>query len=81
LSFIWTAIVNIARQGKISRVFVDIITFEVLSAPMADTGLQPLNAFLVFFPFIISLTVVAIRVWRRTVERQFAIGKMSVFST
>jgi glycopeptide antibiotics resistance protein len=57
------------------------ITFEILSASMADTGLQPLNAFLVFFPFIISLTVVAIRVWKKTIERQFAIGKMSVFST
>jgi hypothetical protein len=77
LSYTWTSIVNVAYHGSISSTPIIILTFEGLSASMADTGLQPLNAFLIFFPFIISLAVVVIRVWRRTIEHQFAIGKTS----
>ncbi|KAF1950217.1 hypothetical protein CC80DRAFT_509791 [Byssothecium circinans] len=40
---------------------------------MAGTGLQPLNIFLIVFPFVLSLIVVSVRVWRRVLSRQFAI--------
>ncbi|KAF2641399.1 hypothetical protein P280DRAFT_517603 [Massarina eburnea CBS 473.64] len=40
---------------------------------MADTGLQPLNIFLIVFPFILSFAVVLVRIWRRVAAHQFAI--------
>ncbi|PVI01101.1 hypothetical protein DM02DRAFT_561917 [Periconia macrospinosa] len=40
---------------------------------MAGTGLQPLNFFLILFPFIISAAVVSVRVWRRALSHQLAI--------
>ena len=43
---------------------------------MTDSGLQPLNIVLIVVPFALSLTIVALRVWRRTAKHQFAIGKI-----
>ncbi|KAF1834147.1 hypothetical protein BDW02DRAFT_347037 [Decorospora gaudefroyi] len=40
---------------------------------MAGTGLQPLNIFLIVFPFILSFTIVSIRVWRKIKASQFVI--------
>ncbi|KAL1796828.1 hypothetical protein ACET3X_005368 [Alternaria dauci] len=40
---------------------------------MAGTGLQPVNIFLIVFPFVLSASIVAIRVWRKIKERQLAI--------
>ncbi|KAI4653878.1 hypothetical protein J4E93_001646 [Alternaria ventricosa] len=40
---------------------------------MAGTGLQPLNIFLIVFPFLVSATIVAIRTWKKIKERQLAI--------
>jgi hypothetical protein len=41
---------------------------------MAGTGLQPLNIFLIIFPFIVSATIVTIRIWTKVKDRQLAIG-------
>jgi len=40
---------------------------------MAGTGLQPVNIFLIIFPFLVSFLVVSIRIWRKIKERTYAI--------
>ena len=45
---------------------------------MAGTGLQPANLVLVILPFVLSFSIVVIRVWRRIKEDKFAIGKGSI---
>jgi hypothetical protein len=37
--------------------------------------LQPMNVFLVVFPFCLSLLIVCVRMWRRLVDRRFAVGE------
>ncbi|KAI1534274.1 hypothetical protein PtrSN002B_007622 [Pyrenophora tritici-repentis] len=43
---------------------------------MAGTGLQPANIFLIIFPFLLSFTIVTIRIWQRIKERKYAIEDM-----
>lgn len=45
---------------------------------MAGTGLQPANLVLIVLPFILSLTIVSIRVWRKIKDGKFGIGKGSI---
>jgi len=40
---------------------------------MAGTGLQPVNIFLIIFPFLVSFSIVSIRIWRKIKERTYAI--------
>ncbi|KAF2133001.1 hypothetical protein P153DRAFT_382626 [Dothidotthia symphoricarpi CBS 119687] len=45
---------------------------------MASTVLQSLNFFLIVFPFVLSLSIVIVRIWRKLVEKTLAIGEYSV---
>jgi hypothetical protein len=66
---------NLPRCGSTKHTTSTHITiFGSRLKPMAETGLQALNAFLIFFPFLLSFSIVAIRVWRRIIERQFSVG-------
>ncbi|KAH6877823.1 hypothetical protein BKA58DRAFT_376002 [Alternaria rosae] len=40
---------------------------------MAGTGLQPVNIFLIIFPFLVSFSIVSIRIWRKIKKRTYAI--------